>query len=127
MRIYLDHNATTPELAEVFEAMRPYFCEGEGVSSVAEVAEGALEGQGFRGEGGDDGDRAFVAQGVEAGGGLVSILRTDTGWLAIHFGVRLSEMGVVPKAVRCGLPGSLRLARRVEQAGWWGSGPALVR
>jgi hypothetical protein len=31
--IYLDHNATTPVLPEVFEAMRPYFCEEWGSSS----------------------------------------------------------------------------------------------
>ena len=33
--IYLDHNATTPVLPEVFEAMRPYFCEEWGSPSSA--------------------------------------------------------------------------------------------
>jgi cysteine desulfurase len=33
--IYLDHNATTPVLPEVFEAMRPYLCEEWGNPSSA--------------------------------------------------------------------------------------------
>lgn len=32
-RVYLDNNATTPVLAEVLEAMRPYFCEQFGNAS----------------------------------------------------------------------------------------------
>jgi hypothetical protein len=44
---------------------------GEGIGLVDEVAEGALQGQGFGGEGagGFEGAGVFVAQGVEAGGG----------------------------------------------------------
>ena len=51
---------------------------GQGIGLVDEVAEGALQGQGFGGEGagGRDGEGAFVPQRVKAGGGLVSIMRT---------------------------------------------------
>jgi hypothetical protein len=53
----------------------------QAVRLVDEVAEGALQGQDFGGEGagGFDGAGVFVAQGVEAGGRLVSIVSTDTG------------------------------------------------
>ena len=47
-------------------------------SLVDEVAEGALQVQGFGGEGagGFDAAAIFVAQRLKAGGGLVSIVRT---------------------------------------------------
>ena len=50
----------------------------QGVGLVDEVAEGALQGQGFGGEGASGLDRAGVsgAQRVKAGGGLVSIVST---------------------------------------------------
>ena len=49
---------------------------GEGVGLVDEVAEGALQGQGFggAGAGGFDGSGVFVAQSVKADGGQVSSL-----------------------------------------------------
>ena len=47
--IYLDHNATTPVLPEVFEAMRPYFCEEWGNPSGAykfgSKLKGVIEGE----------------------------------------------------------------------------------
>ena len=51
---------------------------GEGGGLVDEVAEGALQFQGFGGEGADglDGVRVFPAQRLKAGGGLVSIVGT---------------------------------------------------
>jgi hypothetical protein len=53
---------------------------GKCVGLVDEVAEGALQGLDFGGEGagGGDGGGLFVAQRVTTGGGLVSIVRTDT-------------------------------------------------
>jgi hypothetical protein len=47
---------------------------------VDDVAEGALQGQGFGGEGagGGDGAGVFLPQRVKADGGSVSIVRTDT-------------------------------------------------
>jgi cysteine desulfurase len=40
--IYLDHNATTPVLPEVFEAMRPCSCEGWGNPSRTRKSRAAL-------------------------------------------------------------------------------------
>jgi cysteine desulfurase len=42
--IYLDHNATMRVLPEVFEAMRPYFCEEWGNPSSAYKFGSKLEG-----------------------------------------------------------------------------------
>ena len=49
---------------------------GQGVGLVDEVAEGALQGQGFGGEGagGLDAAGVFVPQRVKASGGIVSIV-----------------------------------------------------
>jgi len=52
---------------------------GQGVGLVDEVAEGALQVQGFsgKGAGGGDGAGVLVPQRVQTGGRLVSIVRTD--------------------------------------------------
>ena len=53
-----------------------------GAGMVDEVAERARQGQGFGGDGagGLDGAAVFVPQGVEDGGGLVSIVRPLSGY-----------------------------------------------
>ena len=53
---------------------------GQGVGLVDEVAEGALQGLGFGGEGagGFDGAGVFFAQGVDTGGGQRAFLAADT-------------------------------------------------
>ena len=53
---------------------------GQGVGLADEAAEGASQVQSFGGEGagGFDGAGVLIAQEKEVGGGLVSIVRTDT-------------------------------------------------
>ena len=53
---------------------------GEAISLVDEVAEGALQVQGFGGEDAGGGDAVGIlrAQSLKPGSGLVSIVRTDT-------------------------------------------------
>ena len=57
---------------------------GQGAGLVDEVAEGALQGQGFGGEGagGFDGAGVLVPQGVKAGGGQRLLLATDALYFA---------------------------------------------
>ena len=53
---------------------------GQAVGLIDQLAERALQAQGFGGEGagGLNGSGVLLAQGKEAGGGLVAIVRTDT-------------------------------------------------
>ena len=70
---------------------------GQAVGLIDQVAEDALQGRSLGGEGagGLDGAGVLVAQGKEAGGGLVSIVRTDT-CMGASVDVILAECGWRP-------------------------------
>jgi len=76
---------------------------GQGVGLVDEVTEGAFQAQGFDGEGagGGDGAGVFFPEPVLAGGGLVPIVRTDTGLIlpTMIVGNELLILGGVALAV----------------------------
>src|SRR4051812_37851232 len=108
-RAYFDNNATTPVLPEVFEAMRPYFCEHFGNASsihhhgqetraaVERARESVAELLGCRGpevvftSGGTEGDNLGIF-GVAAAGDHV-ITSTIEHHAVLHSCKRLEAMG----------------------------------
>jgi cysteine desulfurase len=108
-RVYLDNNASTPVLPEVFEAMRPYFAERFGNASsihhhgqetraaVERARESVAELLGCRPmeivftSGGTEGDNLAVAGLVEAGDHVVT--SSIEHHAVLHASSRLREMG----------------------------------
>src|ERR1700687_1738648 len=121
-RIYLDNNATTPLLPEVFEAMRPYLLESFGnASSIhqrGQQARAAVEAAreqvaGLLGaraseivftSGGTEGDNLaiFGTFGITLAPGDHVVSSTIEHHAVLNACTRLEEMGVTVSRVPCG-------------------------
>lgn len=80
MKVYLDHQSSTPVLPEVFGAMRPWFCEFYGNAS-------ALHEQGLRARTALDQSRKQIASAIHASG-PEEILFTSCGTEANNLAVK---------------------------------------
>jgi cysteine desulfurase len=123
-RIYLDNNATTPLLPEVFEAMRPYLLGQFGNASsihqqgqqarvaVEQAREQVAELLGARASeivftsGGTEGDNLALFGLVTAGDHVIS--STIEHHAVLNSCKRLEEMGVAVSYVGCGADGVVR-------------------